>query len=288
MQTLSLTDFLLVAINFSILCVAIVALGDWRKLNRERRLLNAGGEKATRRQKYAMRRARLGLKVTFAWFLVFSMISLANGLPNSASSWGDWAAGMFAPVAFAWLVLGYYQQGEELRDNVKALRLQEDALRLQVRELKDSVEQQTVMAQAASRQAELLEKSHALALRAQLLPHQPLPSEIMLVELRERGLHLNLKNFGAAATSVHVSLTPLGQPENFPTSLGDWRNGHLLQLPVSFPEVKIPFHAALVLRYVDALSIEQSQRFVIAFVRLPAGGQPLSVSRTAMSFNLPD
>jgi hypothetical protein len=41
---------------------------------------------------------------------------------------GDFLAGAFSPVAFFWLVLGFFQQGKELR--------------LQVEELKNSVEQQ--------------------------------------------------------------------------------------------------------------------------------------------------
>lgn len=49
---------------------------------------------------------------------------------------GDFLAGVFGPIAFLWLVLGYFQQGRELR-------ISSDALRLQAEELKNSVEQQT-------------------------------------------------------------------------------------------------------------------------------------------------
>ena len=48
---------------------------------------------------------------------------------------GDFLAGAFGPIAFLWLVLGYIQQGRELK-------LSSDALRLQADELKNSVEQQ--------------------------------------------------------------------------------------------------------------------------------------------------
>lgn len=58
---------------------------------------------------------------------------------------GDLAAGVFGPLAFLWLVLGYVQQGRELKLSSKALRLQAD-------ELKASVEQQSIMAAAATRQ----------------------------------------------------------------------------------------------------------------------------------------
>lgn len=60
---------------------------------------------------------------------------------------GDFLAGAFGPIAFLWLVLGFLQQGEELRQGTEALLLQAD-------ELKRSVEQQSIMAAAATQQIE--------------------------------------------------------------------------------------------------------------------------------------
>lgn len=57
------------------------------------------------------------------------------------NSLGDTVAGAFGPLAFIWLVLGYFQQGEELRQNTEALRLQ-------AKELRASVEQQELLVQA--------------------------------------------------------------------------------------------------------------------------------------------
>ena len=39
---------------------------------------------------------------------------------------GDFMSGFFAPVAFLWLILGYMQQGEELKENTKALAQQKE------------------------------------------------------------------------------------------------------------------------------------------------------------------
>lgn len=60
---------------------------------------------------------------------------------------GDFLSGVFGPIAFFWLVLGYLQQGRELK-------LSSDALQLQAAELQNSVEQQKIMAQAALEQIE--------------------------------------------------------------------------------------------------------------------------------------
>ena len=54
---------------------------------------------------------------------------------------GDLAAGAFGPLAFLWLVLGYIQQGRELK-------LSSEALHMQAEELKRSVEQQCEMVAA--------------------------------------------------------------------------------------------------------------------------------------------
>jgi len=65
----------------------------------------------------------------------------------SQNEWGDFLAGSFAPLAFLWLVLGYLQQGDELR-------LSTDALRLQAEELKNSVEQQRELVEVSRQQVE--------------------------------------------------------------------------------------------------------------------------------------
>lgn len=59
----------------------------------------------------------------YAWFKWEELIGLS---PNE---FGDFLAGAFAPLAFAWLILGFFQQGYELRQNSTALRLQVEELR---------------------------------------------------------------------------------------------------------------------------------------------------------------
>jgi hypothetical protein len=53
---------------------------------------------------------------------------------------GDFLAGCFAPLAFLWLVLGFFQQGDELRNSVAALHLQGEELRNSVEQQKQLVE----------------------------------------------------------------------------------------------------------------------------------------------------
>ena len=68
----------------------------------------------------------LAVMAAVAWQTLWAM------QPNE---FGDLMAGVFAPLAFLWLVLGFFQQGEELKASVSALELQG-------RELNASAEQQ--------------------------------------------------------------------------------------------------------------------------------------------------
>lgn len=72
---------------------------------------------------------------------------------------GDFLAGAFGPLAIWWLVLGYFQQGIELRQN-------SEALRLQAKELKASVEQQTLMVEVAEQQLQTGRDTLAAQLQA--------------------------------------------------------------------------------------------------------------------------
>lgn len=70
--------------------------------------------------------------------LLLSRIVEVKGLPLNAI--GDFLAGFFSPVAFMWLVVGYFQQGEELKLNTRALELQVHELRLSVEQQRELVE----------------------------------------------------------------------------------------------------------------------------------------------------
>lgn len=68
--------------------------------------------------------------------------SLSTLDPNEI---GDFLAGIFSPLALLWLVLGFFQQGCELRAS-------REALKLQAKELKNSVEQQKGLVEISRQQ----------------------------------------------------------------------------------------------------------------------------------------
>jgi len=103
-------------------------------------------------------RIKFGWGATFLWVTLWAILLYSdwnNAIKMGFNEWGDFFAGASAPLAFLWLVIGYFQQGEELNQNTKALEHQEKALQQQVDELKQSVEQQGNLALAQKKQTEI-------------------------------------------------------------------------------------------------------------------------------------
>ena len=104
-----------------------------------------------------------GVGVTIVWFLGITIFCIWGDFGferNDLNSLGDFLAGIFAPVAFFWLILGYVQQGKQLEQNTKALEQQERALQLQIDEMKESVRQQGKLAELQSEQIKMTHNVH--------------------------------------------------------------------------------------------------------------------------------
>ncbi|MFH7765003.1 hypothetical protein [Acinetobacter sp. BSP-28] len=82
-----------------------------------------------------------GMGITAVWLAVIIVFWIFGGLtsPSSLNELGDFLAGIFAPVAFLWLILGYVQQGKQLEQNSRAIKLQAEALNLQIEEFRKIV-----------------------------------------------------------------------------------------------------------------------------------------------------
>lgn len=77
----------------------------------------------------------------------------------SANEWGDYLAGVFAPVAFLWLVVTAWIQSDELREQRRELQETRNVLTEQAKEAKrqaEYIQQQTILLseEAASRRQE--------------------------------------------------------------------------------------------------------------------------------------
>jgi hypothetical protein len=109
---------------------------------------------------------------------------------------GDFLGGAFAPLAFLWLVLGFLQQGIELRQNSEALRLQAD-------ELKNSVEQQKQM-------VEFARKDYLAANRAWLYVEAQVSQQHAQDGPEGVRIQFAMSNIGSSpATKVWLAIQPI-------------------------------------------------------------------------------
>ena len=95
----------------------------------------------------------LGLVLTAGWVvsnLLLAAFKLDEMAVMTLNEWGDFLAGASAPLALLWLVIGYFQHGEELRLNTRALEAQQEELRNQVKET-------ATLSENAARQAQATE-----------------------------------------------------------------------------------------------------------------------------------
>lgn len=135
----------------------------------------------------------------FIWLIVGGRFALLKTM--ELNNLGDFLAGVFGPIAILWLVLGFFQQGYELRQNNKALKLQAE-------ELKNSVDQQKEMVGIAGRQleAELDKIVFEREQRAKAL----LPSFKMSATVPSAGPNLEVlvkvENYGNLAEDVDLFL----------------------------------------------------------------------------------
>ena len=71
----------------------------------------------------------LGLGLTISWLVLLSLyIAGTVGWKNAATApieqVGSFLEGAFAPLAFLWLVIGYFLQKKELMQNTDAIKMQ--------------------------------------------------------------------------------------------------------------------------------------------------------------------
>lgn len=150
------------------------------------------------------RRFWFGTIVSVIWIGGMVTLAVTQKRPDELNAWGDFFAGFFAPLAFLWLVLGYLQQGEELRQSTEALRLQ-------AAELKNSVEQQSQLV-AVSRE-QMQQELRALeeererrrdTARPKFVPVSGMSTFTGGVTSHE----ITVTNVGNAATHVRLTFNP--------------------------------------------------------------------------------
>lgn len=200
----------------------------------------------------------IGVVLSLAWgafFLCLLYWKRESVLTLTLNEWGDFFAGAVAPVALFWLVLGYIQQGEELRLNTEALRAQQEELRRQV-------EETATLALNAERQAAATEQL-ALATKNEV-QRAVLKEEAESMPLFRSGggsgsggrTELNVRNAGATVKRLSVTGPPGVRLQLKPTDLFQHNlEGALVVESVS----SYPF--TFTIRFSDLRNVEREQMY---------------------------
>jgi hypothetical protein len=173
----------------------------------------------------------IGIPLMFFW-------SDRTGAPKP-NEWGDIFAGLAAPVAFLWLVLGFKQQGRELQLSTKALELQ-------VAELKQSVEQQKELVgvtrdqfQANIDEQERRRVAELEAKKPRFVMHQ------IGTSTSGRGVttyHFTLRNEGETATHLVLTVSPVSTDDvRFP----ELKRGDATEFVLHYERLTPPMSVAI-------------------------------------------
>lgn len=232
--------------------------------------------------------------------LAFIFIDPENKVLLTSNELGDFLAGVFAPLAFLFLYLGYKQQGRELQQNTQALNLQ-------AKELQNSVEQQRLLAEATIDDLNITKEQIQTQRRKELIEAQPFwhfsvhrvykerPDNALGMKISDSSyksiiISASLDNSRAIAREVSVILIKSDQviqEFDFPTFEKPSKPQNIsvrLPYPDCFDdngELKVKYSIV----YLDALDNPQYQNFeIIAKRKTEVETQESSVDRIERSY----
>jgi len=161
-------------------------------------------EESRREPPRIYRNLGIGLTIAYAVGLfVYFLFERPEFLAMTPNEFGDFLAGSLGPLAILWLVLGFWQQGDELRSSV-------DALKMQSEELRHSVEQQRNLVEATRRQIEIDEsviESESMRREQREMPRLHIDGGGNLARsgMPGREYSFNILNIGEVCTEVRAS-----------------------------------------------------------------------------------
>lgn len=190
------------------------------------------------------------------------------------NEWGDFLAGWLGPIGVLWLIVGYLQQGLELRQNTRALETQAKELRDQVKQLESSVTQQTALVLATQEQIGLERERQKREEELRFQQAQPrFVFEGSWIEYRPDRktcvLSLDLTNIGSTISNVVIRSEP--RIDFRPNRLPQWSSSETdsFRWDSSVEDVN---HAAdvnssidLIFIFLDGMGNWQSQAFEVFY-----------------------
>lgn len=171
---------------------------------------------------------------------------------------GDFCAGVFGPITFFWLILGFIMQSEELKQS-------SEALKLQASELKNSVEQQKEMVKVTTLQFEReLEKEH-LREKAMIQSSQPIFDFVKAESFSNSSgkvtYGFTLRNSGHSVTNVKVSL-----PTDYELAQNShkiWDDSVSISFNLSFMNTNTPRNINIEFSFTDGQRINRTSNYML-------------------------
>lgn len=200
--------------------------------------------------------AKIGIVITVIYtglllLLVHGRLTTLQTM--SLNEVGDFLAGAFGPLAIFWLILGFFQQSVELRQNTSALELQAE-------ELKNSVAQQRELVEVSKSQFQAELEALNYEREMQRKAQQPQFVSLGIGARHTGGRHtyiMNIKNVGNTATDVHITFSQKME-KVAPNSIPSWVNGQDQRLEFEYENQAPTETSELVLSYVDSAGIPGS------------------------------
>ena len=216
-------------------------------------------------------------RIGFAGTIIYLLLVLAmtwNRLPDlwdyctEINAVGDFLAGAFAPLAFLWLVLGYFQQSESLR--------------LQIKELTNSVEQQTALVATNEEQLRLNKENAEFEkrkLEASVEPRFSLSSRYNSISNEAMIYAVTLYNGGYGITCVEI------EQENQKTiKLNGLPHGGKIDFEFKMALPQEGCFDFIKVRYLNGLNSARQVYFRIDFIHRPNKNPSLNVVNPSGTF----
>jgi hypothetical protein len=210
--------------------------------------------------------------VVLASYCVDQWSEVRGMQPNNL---GDFLAGAFSPMAFAWLVLGFIQQGIELRQNSAALILQAEELRsaathagamvelqrkefeLRIQELEETRQKADAAQMAAAKRREEQEVRNMQPRFSFSLAHRDHQNQHVAKS--------NLTNGGPGCTNVKIVMMPIPDVLELTGSTDFTEFPMKLQQPIVFGSYDaVPRTHPLTVQYTDSGGTERFQKFIVS------------------------
>lgn len=161
----------------------------------------------------------IGLTITVLYvavgvWLLGEELAAIHGL--KLNELGDFLAGVFGPLALLWLILGFFQQGIELRQTQSALHLQAEELKASAQQQRElvSVTRQQFEDDRLAREREFQRIRPTIRPTFRIEPRVPMKNigepwdpNMVPAEKVSGTVYLQIKNFGVEATDVGVVLS---------------------------------------------------------------------------------